>query len=539
MYKVVIVDDEPTVRYGLRNYFDWGQYNMEVIGEADDGDAGLELVNEVCPDIVLTDVRMINMDGIQMSMEIRKQFPNTKIVFVSGYDDVDYLKSAFQVNAVEYVFKPVDFQELQGIIKKVQSLLAEEAKEKQLRSAMQVKLQQSLPLLREKFLMSLVQDRMMHSQRLEERLEFLELNLPLESNYWIITIRIDDSVKVLGSYKEKDRQLLVYGLLNICQELIDRYMSGYAFENQSGEYIAILHSPSEEEEWEEHLFLLAEQIQSNILQWLRISVTIGIGEKASRLSQLSSSFAQSQLAADQKWYLGKNRIITIDSLKREDESNTQLETTHTEQIMKALHAGNTELMQLELNQLFQALKCQYSNPYRFSRNVGLRLTLLSNRLLVDYGISNEMLEERENELWEELFRQETIEDLQLLLQHHLTGVCHSINERRNGRNRNVIEQVRAIIEEKYMQNLTISSISESVYLSATYVSMIYRQETGETVYDYLTKVRIERAKQMLKDPRNKLYEVCEAVGYNDPSHFSKLFKKHTGMNPSRFRESSQ
>jgi two-component system response regulator YesN len=119
---------------------------------------------------------------------------------------------------------------------------------------------------------------------------------------------------------------------------------------------------------------------------------------------------------------------------------------------------------------------------------------------------------------------------------HLLEVCKQIQEKRSGKSRNVIERIRSVMDNRYAENLTVSDIAESVYLSSTYVSLIFKQETGETVYEYLTKVRIEHAKELLRDPIIKFYEICEAVGYADPSHFSKIFKKHTGFTPSTFRD---
>ncbi|UUZ92976.1 AraC family transcriptional regulator [Paenibacillus sp. P25] len=100
----------------------------------------------------------------------------------------------------------------------------------------------------------------------------------------------------------------------------------------------------------------------------------------------------------------------------------------------------------------------------------------------------------------------------------------------------MIERIKAVMDQRYAENLTVSDIAESVYLSSTYVSLLFKQETGETVYEYLTKVRIERAKELLRDARIKFYEICDAVGYSDPSHFSKIFKKYTGLTPSAYRD---
>ncbi|WP_248926873.1 response regulator [Paenibacillus hamazuiensis] len=536
MYKLIIVDDEPTVRYGLRHYLDWSEFGIAVAGEADDGDTGLEEVRRIRPDIVLTDVRMLNMDGITMASEIRASFPQTKIVFVSGHDDAEYLKSALQVDAVDYIFKPVNMQELRAVIERVVGTLQEEERQRALVSDMQVKLTQSMPLLREKFLMSVIRDGIAQPERVQERLQFLGLELPPEAAYWVIVVRIDDSADIVETRSERDRQLLSYAVLNVCQELIDRHMSGYAFEHQNGEYVGILRKDDALEHPEDMLFVLAEDIRGNLQKWLKLSVTIGIGEQAPRLSALPASYGQAKEAADHKWYLGKNRIITMDSLKQDEEHPNRFDQAASDRLLSALKAADPGLLSEQLGELFVQLAKNRRDGFRYARNAGLQIILLSNRLLLELNVRCPSIEDGENELLDRVFRLETIDDLHRLLESHLVQVCGQIREKRSGKSRNVIERIRAVMDTRYAENITVADIAESVYLSPTYVSLLFKQETGETVYEYLTKVRIEKAKELLRDPSRKFYEVSEAVGYSDPSHFSKIFKKHTGFTPSTYRD---
>ncbi|MFE5323962.1 response regulator [Paenibacillus sp. NPDC056579] len=536
MYTLVIVDDEPHVRYGLRHYFRWSDFDIEVVDEADDGLTGLQTVERVKPDIVLTDVRMLHMDGIRMSTEIRDKYPHIKIVFVSGHDDADYLKSALQVNAIDYIFKPVNMQELETVVKRVTRELEEERRERNLIADMQVKLTQSMPLLREKFLMSIIRDGVGQPLRIQDRLDFLGLKLPAEASYWVIIVQIDDSADVVEVRSERDKQLLAYAVMNVCGELIARYMDGYAFENRSGEYVGIVYGEHGQEGLEDQLFLLAEEIRDNLARWLKISVTIGVGEPVHKLTALPLSYTQAREAADRKWYLGKNRIITMDSLETDEDSPYRFDMSQDERFLSALKAAEPEPLLRELDVWFERVARNRKDGFHYGRIFSLELILMSNRLLLELNIHDRELEKKETELWSRIHKQETIRDVRLLLEQHLLDVCKRIQEKRSGKARNVIERIRAVMEQRYAENLTVTDVAASVYLSSTYVSLLFKQETGETVYEYLTKVRIEKAKEMLADPQYKFYEVCEAVGYSDPSHFSKIFKKYTGLTPSGYRD---
>ncbi|UKS27139.1 response regulator [Paenibacillus sp. HWE-109] len=535
MYKLVIVDDEPTVRFGLSTYFNWSQYGIEVVDTADDGDVGLEVIERAKPDIVLTDVRMPTMDGIQMSNILSDRFPAIKIVFVSGHDDAEYLKSALKVKAIDYIFKPVNLQELTVVVERLVAALQAEEQERKLIVDMQVKLLQSMPLLREKFLMSLIKKGGAVPSRMQDRIAFLGLELPLEAAYWVIVIRVDDATEVAEARSERDQQLLSYSIVNIVQELIDREIGGYVFENQTGEFVGILRL-SDQEDQESLLFTLAEEVRGNLQQYLRISVTIGVGERIAKLAQLPQSYTQAKEAADQRWYLGKNQIISMDQLEQGIDSMYRFDPMQDERLISSLKAADTDKVQDELEHIFSALSRNRAEGIQYGRNLSLQLLLLGSRILMELHIQRQGMDEKENELLAKVFLQETLGDLRKLVASYLLEVCERISEKRSGKPKLSIERIRAMIDKRFAENLQVADIAKEVFLSSTYLCLLFKQETGETINEYMTKVRVDKAKELLKDPSNKFYEVCYAVGYSDPSYFSKIFKKYTGFTPSSFRD---
>ena len=539
MKTLVIVDDEPSVLNGLCTYVDWKAQGIELIGMADDGDTGLALIKELKPDIVLTDVQMPAMDGIKMAEEVRALLPSTKIVFISGYNDVDYLKSALQVHAIDYIFKPISRKELSVVMGQVTAALDAEGRERELVKEMQIKLTQSMPLLREKFLLSVVSDNI-QTTHIYEKLEFLGLPLLSASIYITMVIVIDDVPKIMDVRTERDKQLLSYTILNIIQELIDKEMRGVTFEKVPGEYVGILLiKPSEIQQGastEHDLLTLAESIRDNLRKWLKLSVTIGVGEQMGSLSEVSASYKQARDAADQKWYLGKNRILTMDNIESGENFRYRFESELGERVLSALKMGDEERLHVELDEIFRMLELNRGQGARYAQNVSLHLILKSSQVLLEMNGMTEEWEKREMEAWKQVMRQDTMQDLLFFTESYLLNVCSFVQDKRSGKVSVVIERVRSLIEEKYSENLTVSDIAEGVYLSPTYVRLLFKQETGETLFEYLTKVRIEKAKEMLRDPHYKFYEVCYAVGYSDPSHFSKLFKKMTGRTPSAYRD---
>ncbi|QNK57282.1 response regulator [Paenibacillus sp. PAMC21692] len=543
MYSLLIVDDEPTVSAGLRMYFDWTAYGIEVVGEADDGDVALEMIARQTPDLILTDVRMPNLDGITMSQRISAAYPDVKIVFVSGHDDADYLKSAMKVSAVDYIFKPVNLQELSAVIKRVVTDLDAERAERRNKEELLVKLKEGMPLLREKFLLSLIEEGAPKTE-LEERISFLGLELPVESPYWIMVVSVDDLADVMASRSERDRQLLWYSVLNIYQELLGTYMRGYAFERRGGEFIGVLrpeHGGNSMSDTAEALFALAGDLRSNLERWLKIGVTIGIGDMAAGLSGLALAYKQAREAADYKWYLGKNRIITMDSLESagqgDGSSLPKYDYELNEKLISALKADDAEKLSEAVKRIFVSMSHGRPDGLKYGRNLCLQLVLAVGQHVMELGAADPELEAMEAELTEALYAKETLGDMHQLIEEYLFAALGRIREKRLGKTANVVERVRAYIDQHYAEvGLTVADIGKAVYLSSTYVSLLFKQETGGTIGEYLTQVRVDKAKELLRDPQYKFYDICHAIGYTDPSYFTKLFKKVTGVTPSAYRD---
>jgi two-component system, response regulator YesN len=542
MLKLFIVDDEPDTREGLRYYFDWAKYGIEVIGEADDGSSALGPILKEKPDIVLSDVRMPDMDGIDMAKHIREANENIKIIFVSGYDDVGYIKSALKVEAIDYILKPVDLKELDEVVSKVVKLINEEKEARNLICEMNSKLLQSMPSLREKFFMTLVRDGINNEKDIEKKIDFLELELPNGDEYCILVISIDDKASVFDNLSEKDKQLTSFSIINICEELIQRSNGGYTFENRPAEYVCILRLRCHEDEDnicyedKENLYSLISGIKDSLLGYLKISVTIGVGLTVVGLENVFKSYSKAYDNVNQKLFLGKNKIISMDSLEVEEDYIHKFDFSNAEQLVNLIKSSDEEKLISAIDDIFKDIaRYKYANT-KYCLNICLQLILTASRQLMEMQINIEDAKLNDNKVWEQLFKLETLEDMKTLIINYLLTISRYIAEKRNKKSRNVIQAIKEVIHKKYNENISVNEIAKEVYLSATYLCVVFKQETGETVNDYITKVRIERAKELLKDPRNKLYDICHGIGYTEPGYFSKIFKKHTGLSPTEYRE---
>lgn len=533
LYQVFVVDDEPSARLGLCEYFPWEQYGCRVVGEAENGKEAWQKIQELKPDIVLTDVKMPIMDGLELASLISRHFPDTKIIFISGYNDVHYLKAAFHVAALDYIFKPINLKEVERVIQKATGSLGDKRKQKALILQMESQLIQSMPFLKEKFFMALIRDPDFRAEELHKKMEFLNISLPESGQYHIVVISVDSAADLFDEMSEREAQLLSFAVLNVVQELLERFFSGYSFEDSRGEYVCIVCSSRGQEE---QLLAFAEEVQKSLAQSLELSTTVGIGSPVTVLQQLHHSYVNASRAVEQRLFMGQNRVIVMEDEERAEQGRYQFDFQLPARLSEVLQAGDYPTAEKEVTAFFDEVLRHHEMPKRYVQSFCMNLLLLPNQLLYESSGEPEQAVMNEPQEIEQFYKLETVQEMQSFILDRYRAVCTFFEGRRNSKQRALIRKIQEVIRTRYAENLTINQIADEVYFSATYLSFLFKQETGETINDYITAVRMEKAKEMLADPTVRSYEVCRAVGYQDAGYFSKIFKKYTGYSPSQYRE---
>lgn len=534
MYKLFIVDDEQHTRLGLRDYFNWKKYGIEVVGEAEDGDIALEMISGFKPDIIITDVRMPIMDGITMSLKIRERFENIKIIFLSGYDDVEYLKSALKVDAIDYIFKPVNFNELGMVVEKVINIIGVEEKQKHLMYEMDSKIKEGLPLVRDNFFLSLIRDRIDETKDINEKINLLGIDWLKKGTFIIFSLIIDNCYELFKNMHEKDKQLHSFAIINICEELLHGYGKGAIFQNEDYEYVGIVSLKSYAEF--ERAYDLVNIIKEQINKLLKLSVTIGMGNIVNSPKEIYKSYKQSTQALEMRFFIGKNKIIDIESDNNNNKIVYKFDSIETDKLISVLKFGHEANVLSTIDNIFDDMYKSIHQGIRHCQRICFQLILIPSRSLMELEMNINEIEYSENDLYEKIFNTETIEDMKALIIDYYKFVNKIIEYKRNKKHSSVVEQIKNIINENFSKNITVNDIANEVYLTSTYICTVFKQEVGETINDYITKIRINKAKELLKDRKHKLYNISYAVGYSDPSYFTKLFKKHTGLSPRNYRE---
>lgn len=531
MVGLYIVEDEIAVREGLRDYVNWADYGIRIVGTAEDGQQALEEIERLHPDLLITDVKMPRMSGIELANRLHAEHTELEIIFLSGYDDAEFLKGAIKVEAVDYLFKPFTQGELDSVLRTAIEKIAKRSSERRLVADLKERFRKSLPQFRDRCMQTLIEQETTDATLLRERLESLDITLPIERPYCVFIVGIDNRRNVYRSLPNQERQLVDLRMHDAAERIVADDL-GYVLPADQGELTLVLGlSGTEGEELNE----AAADLRQEISRFIDHPFTIGIGNIVPNLALIAVSYRAARAAVEQKLYLGKNHDIAFDSVllssHAEDSPAVLLDT---EKVRTSLSAGDEREIAVNIRRIFEKLEADQADRRLYR--------MVSNQLALDivkrfYQLNTGGTIEPILAILDRLSDMETSGDIMQCLQDAAAVVCTATDLARVKKPTSMIERIMRTIEERYGEDLTITELAAEIYLSPNYLCLLFKQEVGKTINDYLTEVRMQAAKRLLEDPAKKIYHVCSQVGFNDTSYFTKLFKRHVGVTPSHYRAS--
>lgn len=535
MLRLLIVDDEKNTREGIAQSIDWAAMGIQVSAIASNGFEALQLAEQLEPQLVITDVRMPKMDGLTLAKKLREKNHDIRIIFISGYTDLDYLKSAFKYEAVDYLLKPIDVAELEQVVGRVLESHTRQRQEEDRRLDMEQRLLQSMPYLREKFFRCLVCGEIRNRMEIEDRFDFLGISLPLDSLYTVLMLSVDDVSAVFNMQSQHDRQLLSFSIQNVAQEILNGFTQGYVFEWSAKEFVCVLVLPEDEALVEKCIDDVSRELHESLNHYMMLRNTIGVGRWVRGIWALSQSFRFAQNALSRQFVLGGNRIIYVDSNAADTQELFLLPQTFYEQLTSAILNGDADHAAQLLRATFKMLLETAGTDALYARNVCLLIASCivsaAGRIEVRSRSTTAMI----SRLHQEVIQRNTLESILELFLETTLAVCLELTAGQKSKKSDLIYAIQSLIQKEFQENLTITNIAKRVYLSPTYICLLFKQETGQPINGYLTSVRMEAAKKLLRTGKHKVLDVAISVGYHDQKYFCKLFKKIVGVNPSEYR----
>jgi len=519
-YKVFFVEDEVITREGIRDNVDWQTSGFEYCGDAADGEIALPMLRTTQPDVLITDIKMPFMDGLQLSKVVRERMPWVKIIILSGHDEFEYAQEAINLGATDYLLKPVTVQKLQTALRKLTVQLDREKREQDNLKKLQEQVDENRAMLCERLLFKLVVGAISPIEAVEKG-EVLGLNL-IARHYLVVILKIE--LEDRSEHYDHDEYQRAQQVIT---ELAGKNPDIFVLKRDWGDLILIMKGNTPEYLEEERDILLDEIKQG--LAKTRYQLIAGVGTSKKQITDISQSFIEALInihnpASENK--SGLNRAVERAELLKVDKSVVE----------NYLRIGAKNKFDEFFNQYLQplgeiALKSNLIRNYIF-----VDIVLAIAKLVNDLGGDVDKVIPELNSIEAIMSNIKSTEDLREQVYKILVCALAYRDSQPNSQYKNLIHQAIEYLEHHYTDpELSLNELASHANLSASHFSVVFSQEAGQTFKEYLTEIRINKAKELLRMTSLRSADIAYQVGYNDPHYFSSAFKKNTGFSPIEFR----
>ncbi|MFD0716898.1 response regulator [Paenibacillus sp. GCM10027626] len=520
MYKLMIVDDESRTRQTLFRYVPWTEIGIADVEQAEDGRHALQLSEIFAPDIVLTDVRMPRMNGIELARELRTRLPRCKVIFLSAYSDVDYLKNAIKLQAFDYIEKPLDLDEVGRIVQSAVSVCDADQQQWDRERRLQG---QELMLIKQQLALSLCGNGVKPIAGQKSELNHPDIHFPLSGTFVSLVFqgRTAGSASGNAAYQPIPELMLLERLLSdigVCCLTAPLKHEGWVLQ-------AAMPSPSTLPLLRKAVWDYIEMCRSK-----QTDMFAAVGGAVDALTSLPDSYNQAHALAKRLFYVGYSQVLVLDC---DFPLVYSFDPLLAEKWLRYLCNHQPEEAERLIRQFTQQLRCHPDTPAEQVKHVFYTLFHQLCQWIQKYaGLSvrdhSDRLPLPDASAFDTL---STLDEYEELLLQELQSA--SVGER--GRTGSIVSRMIHIIREQAgNQNLTINAIAGQLFLTPSYICLLFKNETGMTVNQYLTSVRMEMAKNLIA--KYKIHEVATQVGYTDTKYFTKIFKKEVGWTPSEYKE---
>jgi len=530
--KAFIVDDEERQRRSIVKHVEWERYQMRVTGEWEDAEQALAAAAVSPPDLLITDIRLIGTDGLELSSRMKQINPNLSIIMVTGYEEFQYAKTAVDIGVDAFLVKPIIFDELHATLERISR-----EKEKQLllsREAMKMKAQLDAfkPIAQQQWLQEVLHGLVVGEETIRAQAKAMGL-FTAEGQRRVLTVLVSaESTSPISNEVHVRRQVrarLEESVEEACGPLLEaRTTSG------RGDIVLIVRSQDGADFEAETEWCLA-RLSVEIGRMETGTARIGVGPPALQLSMLSESFRLAQRAVNQSLLGGDEHAYSWRLLAGSEGSQEKSVEELTADFFEVAGAGDVPNSLSLLGELLGRV----GDPFRMGgselRSLCMLLISRTYRAASEVGDASRSFGP-EQKLWGQVF--DCWEEAKLLQEtvQILKGLLDFIAERKKSHTRVVVQQALEYMKAHYADNLSLKSVAESVFLSPNYLGALFRVELGISFTDQLILIRVQKAKEMLQHPQFKLYEVAENVGYKNIGYFTNVFKRITGVTPKEYRD---
>ncbi|RIX52472.1 response regulator [Paenibacillus nanensis] len=521
MYNVLLVDDEELDLEGMKRFIPWSELGMVVKGSVNNALSACEVIEQHSIDILVSDVNMPYMSGLELARIALQRRPGMRIIFVSGYQEFSYVQQALSLKAYSYVLKPMDDSELIASLMKVKRDLDEEQKRREVEEAYQ----QMIPMAKNELLQRLFEgedpsDREFRAS-LNKSHELHLVSWPAQA----VVIELDampgtgpsyDSQHELSRlfHQQFHEAIRPYGAIPYCKLNPQRIAMIVDAEDIDAKLAAIITAAQRK---------------------LPVTLTAGLGAPVQGLEQIPESYRQAVQAVEGKMFLGKGGVIKYEEVSCEPGMlDARMLEVHMNRLMHAMKDYEVVQIYDEIDSLFQSftvLRSKYT-VHNLSSYIIWKLdqylSAMNEDLFELLGIDIRKLDI--------LLQFDTIKDIRTWLTHRIFEISERLLQKSSTKDSKFIRSVMKTIKDRMSENITLKDIAQHFSFSPSYLGFLIKEKSGHTFNELLVQVRMEKACELLKEPGVKIYEIADQVGYRYLPYFSRQFKEKFGMTPLEYRK---
>ncbi|WP_284646127.1 response regulator [Paenibacillus silviterrae] len=530
---LLIVEDEVRLRNALANNIPWEKHGIEVVGKAANGKEALELIDRKKPNLLLLDLQMPEMDGLSLARRLREADPLMKIVILSGHDDFTYAQAALELGVVSYLLKPAGDQEILETMLKAAERLRRELEQRHNEDELRQKWKLHLPQLVNEFFQSWLTGKY-ELWEIEQKSRNLQLDLPMDARYAVAVFDMDPLPETETRFTRKDGPLLQFSLLSIVKESLHGIRC-WVSTNDAGCTVVVFPSGHEEEPNVvlQKINAVAEKLLFTVKSSLKLTASAGISGTTGTGTEMSKLYVQAVRALQNRLVLGHNLAIPYRGEKGtkkelswqpnlEKGLEIALETGDGGKALETLHTlWNNGMAQAETAQEMHERILYFSSLFiRMIHKQGWTVQEVAGEDYVFFHNHRELTAKEQVLSW-----------LQRIIRAYLLYA----GQRRKSTSHETVKTILTLVENEIDQEISLYSVADRLYVNSSYLSRLFKQETGKAFSSYVLERKMEKAKALLQEGA-RINDVAAAVGYNDVSYFTRVFRKYWGVTPGEMRQ---
>lgn len=532
MYKLIFADDEAIVRNNISRMINWQEYGFTLAAVCSNGHDLVEIAERIQPDLIIADINMPYIDGITAAKMIKEELPYIKIVFLTGYNSFTYAQKAIDLNVLRYILKPVTAESMKTSLAEIRGILDEEARAK----ADYRRLEAFYDLNRE-MLQNTFCNMLLDGSLFEKETVSRAKSLGLE---WLIGVPClsavfsDDGVRLTEKNGSSAVDMLNYGIYNIVKEKLGNFGLGTAI-IKNDKIVALLAKDAGKDEaasLTQYALVCLEQIRLTIQESLNISLSVGVGRQYPAMDELFHSYNEAISALAYRHSLAGGQVIYIDDIEPNRHTLQIFDKARELQLIDAVKHGEKKQVEAIVDDLL--LNASQGNAYSL-RIYALSMLISLASEAESLGLTIDLFK-MPGKL-EVFFQKKGERELRDTVLYACLALLDQISGHRQTNCSSAVEKALHYIEQHYANpELSVEEVCQELHLSSSYFRALFKKEMSAPFGNYVTRVRMEKAKALLLSTDKKNYEIAEKVGYSDPHYFSFCFKKYYGASPNEMRE---